>query len=188
MLTSLALVEERRRTEKKGQESMRASRVHDLIGSFQTGCLVTGYSVILLVVFVQVLARYVFHSPIWALDVVAGHSAIWLYFLGAVYGTYERSHIKATLLHVFIKNRRTLALIAAVTTTVAFAVCCFMINWSYEYVIYSITSGEEMEGTRWPLFWFQSALLVGAILMAVYFLVEIVDLFATAKKKREMPE
>ena len=59
-----------------------------IIGSIaSTGCMV--YSVVL---------RYCFKQNFYGSDEVIMLFAFWLYFMGAVYGSYENSHIKADLL------------------------------------------------------------------------------------------
>ncbi|MCL0066005.1 TRAP transporter small permease subunit [Dehalococcoidia bacterium] len=123
----------------------------------------------------QVVARYVFESPIFAADSFIGYTAVWLYFIGAAHGTFERTHIKAEFITMIIKNQQTLTVIKAVVAGISFFVACVMSQWSYEYVRWSIRVGETTAAYGVPFVYFQSALLAGSILMAVYFLMELVD-------------
>ena len=61
--------------------------------------LVAG-SIITLLVFVEVVLRYVLGSPLFGVEELICLIAMWLYFIGASYGAYERSHIKAELIHI----------------------------------------------------------------------------------------
>ena len=65
-----------------------------VVGSIaSTACMV--YSVIL---------RYVFKGNFYGSDEVIMLFAFWLYFMGAAYGSFEDSHIKADLLSVYLKD------------------------------------------------------------------------------------
>lgn len=125
--------------------------------------------------FTEVIARYVFESPIFAVEDFIGYTAVWLYFIGAAYGTYERTQVKAEIITMIFKNQRTLTITKAVVAGISFFVACVMSQWSYEYVRWSISVGETTPVYSVPFVYFQSALLVGAILMAVYFLMELID-------------
>jgi TRAP-type C4-dicarboxylate transport system permease small subunit len=64
------------------------------------GCFVT------VLVFIEVLLRYVFGSPLFGVEELVCLIAMWLYFIGASYGAYERSHIKAELVHLWFQTPR----------------------------------------------------------------------------------
>ena len=60
----------------------------------------------------QVITRYVFEIAISGLDEITGHTAVWLYMMGAAYGSYDRSQIKAEMAHLVVK-RHGIGVIAA---------------------------------------------------------------------------
>ena len=64
----------------------------------------------------QVIARYVFEIAISGLDEITGHTAVWLYMMGAAYGAFDRTQIKAEMAHLVVKNERILYLIRAFAT------------------------------------------------------------------------
>jgi len=134
--------------------------------------------------FTGVIARYVFQAPIWGMDELTGHIAVWLYLIGAAYGTYDRSHIKAEFIHLIIKNRRTLIIIRAVSTAIAAVVAGYMTMWSYGYIHWSIIKHEVTPTLQWPTVYFQFPILVAAILMSIYFLVETLDYVRDACRQR----
>jgi len=129
---------------------------------------------ITLLVFAEVWMRYVFHYPGMEVEEVAALAAFWLYFVGAIYGSYERTHIKAELIHLIFKKPRRYALVRVITSCITLTLALIMCYWGYTYFIWGIQMGEESRVLRWPMIYTQSSIFVGAILMSFYFLVELV--------------
>jgi TRAP-type C4-dicarboxylate transport system permease small subunit len=101
--------------------------------------------------------------------------AMWLYFIGASYGAYQRSHIKAELVHLWFKTQRSHALINSLSSSITLILSIIMIKWSYPYLIWGIKKGETSQALLLPMVLSQSAVFFGAVLMTLYFLVELVD-------------
>jgi TRAP-type C4-dicarboxylate transport system permease small subunit len=76
---------------------------------FQKGFIIIAGCVVVVLIFIEVMLRYVFGSPLFGVEELVTLIAMWLYFLGASYGAYERSHIKAELVHLWFKTPRSLA-------------------------------------------------------------------------------
>jgi TRAP-type C4-dicarboxylate transport system permease small subunit len=123
----------------------------------------------------QVVARYVFEIAISGLDEITGHTAVWMYLMGAAYGALDRSQIKAEMAHLVVKNERILYMIRALATTIAVVVAGYMVSWSYGYVQWSIKKHEMTPTLQLPTVIFQVAILIGAILMVYYFIRETID-------------
>jgi TRAP-type C4-dicarboxylate transport system permease small subunit len=128
----------------------------------------------------QVIARYVFEVAISGLDEITGHTAVWLYLMGAAYGSYDRSQIKAEMAHLVIKNERILNGVRGLATLIAAVVAGYMATWSYGYIRWSILKHEVTPTLQTPTVIFQIAILIGAALMAFYFIREAWDLFRQA--------
>ena len=128
----------------------------------------------------QVVARYVFEISISGLDELTGHTAVWLYLMGAAYGTYDRSQIKAEMVHLFVKNQRILSMIKAATCLVSVVISCYMTVWSWGYVQWSMLKHEITPTLQIPAVIFQSAILAGAVMMLLYFFVEFTDAVKSA--------
>jgi len=123
----------------------------------------------------QVVARYVFEIAISGLDEIIGHTAVWLYMMGAAYGSFERTQIKAEMAHLVVKNERILYLIRAFATLIAVVVAGYMVSWSYEYIQWSLKKNEMTPTLRLPTVIFQVSILIGAILMVYFFIREMID-------------
>jgi len=135
--------------------------------------------------FLQVVTRYVFELSISGLDELTGHTAVWLYLMGAAYGTYERSHIKADMMHLFIRNQQILSGIRVFSTGVAVFVSSYMMMWSYGYVKWSIMKHEVTPTLQIPTVLFQISILIGAAMMVIYFFVEFLDMIRQTYQLRQ---
>ncbi|WP_028584751.1 TRAP transporter small permease [Desulfogranum mediterraneum] len=123
----------------------------------------------------QVIARYVFEIAISGLDELTGHIAVWMYMMGAAYGSLNKTQIKAEMVHLFIKNRKALCCIRALTTLIGAVIAGYMVTWSYGYVKWSLLKHEVTPTLQLPTVIFQVSILIGAVLMVIYFLREAVD-------------
>jgi TRAP-type C4-dicarboxylate transport system permease small subunit len=132
-------------------------------------------TIVAVLVLVEVILRYVFGSPLFGVEEMVCLIAVWLYFIGAAYGAFERSHIKAELIHVWIKSPRKLAFIKAVAALITLGLACVMVSWSYPYLLWGIKRGETSQALLLPMVYSQSAIFVGSVLMCLYFLTELID-------------
>lgn len=133
------------------------------------GCIIT------VLVFIEVMLRYVMGSPLFGVEELIVLIAMWLYFIGASYGAYDRSHIKAELVHTWIKAPKKVALVHSISSGITFILSLIMISWTYPFFIWSITQGGTSQALLLPMYYSQSAIFVGAILMSIYFFTELVD-------------
>jgi TRAP-type C4-dicarboxylate transport system permease small subunit len=138
--------------------------------------------------FIQIVTRYFFGTSLFGLEQFIGYTAVWLYFVGAAYGSYERSHIKAEFIGVMIKTRRKLAVIRAFAALVSTAMSVVFAVWSWEFCVDSLKMGETTPTMGVPMIWFQAALFIGALLMIYYFLWEFIDWTRRAILNLEPPE
>lgn len=129
-----------------------------------------------LLLFSQVWLRYIFHLPLLWVEEVALIPAFWLYMLGAAYGAYERSHIKVELAHLFTKRPRRRLIIQFVAALFGFALAVLFIRWGYSLLIWDLEFNPQSYTLRLPFLYAHSSMLFGGILVAFYFLIEMVDL------------
>ncbi|MBN2396010.1 MAG: TRAP transporter small permease [Candidatus Atribacteria bacterium] len=134
-----------------------------------SGCIIT------VLIFVEVMLRYVLGSPLFGVEELIVLIAMWIYFIGASYGAYERSHIKAELIHTLVKSPKKAALVHSMTSGITFILSLVMVSWTYPFFIWSITKGGTSQALLLPMYYSQSAIFIGAILMSLYFFTEFVD-------------
>ncbi|MCP3891617.1 MAG: TRAP transporter small permease [Desulfobulbaceae bacterium] len=141
--------------------------------------LVISVCISITAVFAEVILRYCFNSSFVGIEELAAYCAFWMYFIGASYGAYERSHIKAELTHLIFGNTMNYARCRALTSFISFAAATYVIPWAYDYVVWGFERGEQSRstllGSTYPVVYFQISILIGLCLMAFYFLIESIQ-------------
>jgi TRAP-type C4-dicarboxylate transport system permease small subunit len=88
-----------------------------------TFLIVLGGSLIAITVFLQVLLRYVFKSPLFGLEEFSRLAAVWVYFIGAIYGTREESHVFGDVARMIFKKPRASAILGFVASFFSLITC-----------------------------------------------------------------
>lgn len=126
------------------------------------------------VIIYSVVLRYIFKGNFYGSDEVILMFAFWLYFMGAVYGSYENSHIKADLLTVYVKNIRTKDFINLIAQVIMIVVNLILITWAWDYFLWGLAKMPLSTGLKIPLVIPQSAVFFGLLLMAFYHIVHFI--------------
>jgi len=122
-----------------------------------TGCMV--YAVI---------KRYCFKGNFYGSDEIIMLFAFWLYFMGASYGSFENSHIKADLLNVYIKNMRVKDGITVFAQFCTVVVNTIVLAWATRFFVSEISKWGLSTSLKIPLIVPKSAIFFGFVLMEFY--------------------
>jgi len=141
----------------------------------QKTIMVVGGCLVALLIFVEVFLRYVLGSPLFGVEEMILFIAMWLYFMGAAYGAFERTHIKADLVHIWITSPRGHAIARSIAGFITVTLSIILIKWAYPYFIWGMTKGAKSQALLLPMVLSQSAIFFGSILMSLYFLAEFID-------------
>jgi len=128
-----------------------------------------------ILVFVQVLMRYVFRSPLMGIEELCYFPSTWLYLFAAVYASSEKSQLYARVLEIFIKDKRKVYLLRAFAAVVTTGILMWLTYWGYDLLKYSLRV-EKLTDTlfiRWTLA--EGSVFVSFALMLFYTVIEIVD-------------
>jgi len=128
-----------------------------------TGCII--YSVIL---------RYIFKGNFYGSDEVILLFAFWLYFMGAVYGSYENSHIKADLMNVYVKNIRIKDFINLIAQMIMIVANVILLTWAWDYFMWGLEKMPLSTGLKIPLVIPQSAIFFGLLMMAFFHITHLI--------------
>ncbi len=139
----------------------------------KTGIILVTISVIASMT-LQVCSRYFIPLPLYGLDEFTGHTAVWFYFLGAAYSSAHNDHIRADMLDLFKVSAKGQHYVSIFTSIISIVISGYMIVWTYNYVKWSIARNELTPSLHIPAVYFQSAILVGAVLMFLFFIKELV--------------
>jgi TRAP-type transport system small permease protein len=151
------------------------SRPWKVLEYIQKSIMVLASLTILTLVVVQVTLRYVFVRPLMGVEELATMTGFWLYFMGASWGTADRSHIKADLVNAFVKDPRKRLWIQTAVALLSLGLCIFMTYWGWQYVLWGISRWQRSSTLMIPMIYSQVSIFICAVLMVFYFGVEFVD-------------
>lgn len=118
------------------------------------------------VVLLQVIARYVFSSPLGWTDELARYFLVWSTFLSVSYCVRQRISIKIDQFQNSL-NSQLIPWVKMLRHTIVFAFCIIMIPYAWSYVAQAAFNGSTSPALRIPMYFLQSAPLVGFLLLAV---------------------
>lgn len=125
---------------------------------------------------ITVFMRYFIQSDLFGLEELLLIPALWLYFIGASFGAYDKYHVTADLLNVYLKNPFIKRVILIITTTVTLIVSIVMLVWAFEFIIWSVQSGAKSSAWKIPMYIPQSSVLFGFLLMTLYFARDFIEI------------
>jgi C4-dicarboxylate transporter DctQ subunit len=122
-----------------------------LLERLEEGLIAFLLTVMTVITFTQVVARYVFnYSFVWALELNTFLFA-WLIFLGAAYGVREGAHIGVdALVKALSPGKARITAIAASLLCMAYAVIVFTGGWVYVAKMYQVgIMAEDIPIPQW---------------------------------------
>ncbi len=130
-------------------------------------------SVILLIfltflIAVQVVLRYVFKTPLLGIEELLLFPVIWLYMLGGANASAEGTHIECGLCEEFIKNELVLQILKVLKHLLAIVINIVLMYWSYGFFKYSFKVWKHSGILDIPMFYGESAIFIGLLLMAIF--------------------
>lgn len=120
------------------------------------------------VIIVSCIMRYVFTKNWYGSDEIILTFAFWLYFMGAVYGSFEDSHIKADIIPTVVKNMRTKDSITLVAAVLLVIINALLIIWAFPYFWEGVVKMPATTALKIPLLIPRMAILLGLIWMEFY--------------------
>lgn len=142
-----------------------------------------GYAVMTAGVFVSVVFRYVFFSPMGWTDEVTRFLLVWCVMLGMAYTLQQGRHIRVTTLtrNFSPKVQRSLEFISEL---VALAVLCVFVVKSYQFSAFTKDIGEVSQGSlAIPLWCANLALPIGGVLFILQYIVELLKTLMGVQRK-----
>lgn len=122
------------------------------------------------------LMRYVFQTDLYGYEEWVKLFAFWLYFCGAGYGAFNKSHVSADLVTAYIPEGGFKRFLAFLKDLVTFAVTCLFLYYGYEFFMFGfrgpLGTGIALPMTtiwRIPLWTSYLAITLGLFFMAWYF-------------------
>lgn len=140
---------------------------------------------IALLMFIQVMLRYVFFAPLMGIEEVLPLAAFWLYFIGASYASHTRTHIRAEVVDVMLRKDSALRAVRFSASIITVAVGLVFVGLAFQFVLYSLRTGRFSATLFIPTVYSETAILVGLVLMVLYSAIELRDRFQLLRSHEE---
>ncbi|MGB1239288.1 MAG: TRAP transporter small permease [Pseudomonadales bacterium] len=122
-----------------------------------------------LLMFIQVILRYVLDSPFVGIEEMSILLAVWIYFLGMGYATKTQEHIHGGILSLVVSD----PLILNATRLFGGVLCmlgaCVFGYFALQYALKEIDRGRASIVMQWPRWIWSSSMMAGFAMMIVYF-------------------
>ena len=144
---------------------------------------------VLILCAVVVLRR--FHRDLFGYEEIIVVFAMWMYFLGASYAMYRKSHISADMTSLFFGERGQ-AVVKLIVSFITTFVAITLTIWAYSFFRWGLGRNATTTALRIPLIYSQSALFFGYLLTAFYslfyFIEDTLCFFRGAKREQKREE
>ncbi|MFQ5997099.1 MAG: TRAP transporter small permease [Dehalococcoidales bacterium] len=132
---------------------------------------------LVVLVFIQVWLRYVFHVPMLWVEEIAVTPAFWFYMMGAAYAVYERSHITVDIVAVMVRRPKRRLTIRFISALITLGLAMLFVYWGYYFFVWDLQMNMETATLRYPMIYGRCSIFFAAgILGGFYFWVETIDL------------
>ena len=158
----------------------------DLIGKFHGFVVVVLLVSTTLLVFGQVLLRYVFNAPLMGIEEILLLPVAWLYMLAAAYASYCRAHIDCGIVLQHVKRPMTYKLLKLFRSTIVLSVCLWLLYWSWWYHQHTVRMDKEGPLGYIRMIYVDTSVFYGFLFMTIYSFVEFVDWFLITIGKKEL--
>lgn len=136
--------------------------------------IILGGALVTLTVVLQVLLRYVFKVPLFGLEEFSRLVAVWVYFLGAIFGTKWDAHVQGDVAGRIFSTDRSKAIVKVIAWVLSLFVCILFLYHSAKYCIWLHGTGERTTGLWWPRIYSVGSMLFGAFFMTIYSIANVV--------------
>lgn len=89
---------------------------------------------IVLTIVINVVCRYIFHVTFNGYDEIVVILALWLYYVGGLYGSYEDCQIKADVVSVMVTRESTKRLLNIIQKIFTLVISIILAVWAFEYL------------------------------------------------------
>lgn len=146
--------------------------VKKFIDNFEEYFVVWTMAVMTILVFIQVVMRYVFSNSLSWSEELARFIFMWVSWIGASYAVRERAHFRVEMFADMMKGEKR-KWFELVILIVWFVFCVFMAFIGTRLVIFLMETGQISSAMEIPMSWVYASVPVGCGLMALRLIVEI---------------
>ncbi|MDI9493311.1 MAG: TRAP transporter small permease subunit [Bacillota bacterium] len=129
----------------------------------------------ILFIVISVLTRYVFKVSMFGVEEIILLIAMWLYFIGGVYGSYKDNHITADVLSTYVKSEKIKRALRIFVTGLCLVISIILAVWGIIYINWSFQVGGATVGLQIPMIFLRMPLFIGFIMMCLFNLYHFVN-------------
>lgn len=122
-----------------------------------------------------IFTRAVLDAPLFGLEELILMVAMWVYMLGAVLASRERSHLSADFVQVVCSHPKTLQFIRLLATLISLLMAVMFVTWSYDLLQWGVNKGQATPVFQLPWYLSQSSLFVAALLFCFYLIRDLLE-------------
>jgi TRAP-type C4-dicarboxylate transport system, small permease component len=128
-----------------------------------------------LLVFVQVLLRYVFNAPLMGIEELLLFPTTWLYLCGAIKASSEKTQIVARVLEIFLKRQKSVYLLRVFAAVLSGVVLTWLTKWGWDYFRYVLKVWKESPVLYIPTFWYEGLMFISLCFILIFTAVEAIE-------------
>lgn len=155
--------------------------------NFEGYCCVVFLMAMSIILFVQVVFRFVLHAALPWSEEASRYLLVWTAFIGGAYGVRRGAHIgiEAFALLLPKKAQKVLNLFVLVVSTV---VCCIILKYGIDIVSTQLSKGQLSPAMRIPMGYMYAAIPVGMFFFIIRHIEEIIVEIKNFNKVEEKKE
>ncbi|MGI6616551.1 MAG: TRAP transporter small permease [Saccharofermentanales bacterium] len=134
---------------------------------------------VLITIFSSVICRYILKINFAGSDEILIIFALWLYYVGGLYGNWSDEHIKADVMTMITSKEKVLRIVNIIVRTITLAISIGLAIWAIEYAQFCLKIGGNSLVYKIPMIVPRSAIIFGytaPVLYNIYhFILSIVE-------------
>ena len=169
-------------------KSIKDTMGWNVLVGFHTNMVIVFNIVVTIIVALACILRYVFQTDLNAYEEYLILIAWWLYMMGGAHGSYEKSHITADILSVYLKEGKLKDIISIIKYVLLTCISIVVVIWAFQYASFSIELGKKTPVYQIPRVLGEIAILIGFLMMtfynAVYTYYEIIGFLRKSRRNQ----
>lgn len=153
--------------------------IRKLIDNLEEYFVVATMALMTLLVFVQVIMRYVFSSSLSWSEELARFIFLWVSWVGASYAVKERTHFRVEMFANLFRNSQR-KYFELLILSIWFAFALIMAYLGTELVLFLMETGQTSAAMEVPMSWVYASVPTGCALMSLRLVMEILKVFSNA--------
>lgn len=127
-----------------------------------------------------IVARSVLGEPLLGLEEIILLAVMWLYMMGAVLASRERTHLRADFINVFVSNDKTRHRLHTVANLISTCMVVAFFIWSLDLLLWGLEKRQATTALQIPLFLAQGSMFCASVLMLFYAVRDLLQDFVRA--------